>query len=500
MNERASGVLLHITSLASPYGIGDLGPCAYEFVDFLSQSRQRLWQILPINPTDGINSHSPYSCYSAFAGNTLLISPDLLLKEHWISKRDLAILPKFASGSIKYPAVIQSKAKILKTAFDHFKRRRMEQAGFNLFCSQQKYWLDDFALFVTLKKHCEGKLWGDWPKQFKMREPAALKAFAKKFPDDILRVKFEQYLFFKQWYALKRYSQQKGIRLVGDIPIYVNYDSADVWTNPKIFKLDRYLKPKFVSGVPPDYFSKTGQRWGNPVYDWKRLRQKGYAWWIERTEHNIELFDYVRIDHFRGFASYWQIPECEKIAVFGQWVKAPGTHFFSTLLKTFDKLPIIAEDLGYITPDVIALIKKFKFPGMRVLLFAFDDNAKSNPHRSENYPKNCVAYTGTHDNNTVRGWYEKDASPQAKENVAHHFHGNITAQNVSWTFIKEVMKSGANVAIIPLQDILGLGNEARVNRPSTLGNNWQWRMKLGSLKDSASRKLAKVTKLSRRDP
>jgi 4-alpha-glucanotransferase len=498
MHQRVSGILLHITSLSSPYGIGDLGPCAYHFVDFLAKAKQRYWQILPVNPTDGINSHSPYSCYSAFAGNTLLISPDLLLKERWITRNALRHQPKFVNGSINYPLMINWKMKVLKAAFDQFRRRNQEQSSFNLFCNQHDYWLEDFALFVVLKSHFDGRLWSDWPKAYKMRDPQTLKTFAQKHAGQILRVKFDQYLFFKQWYALRRYCQQNAVELIGDIPIYVNYDSVDVWTNPKLFKLDRYLKPKFVSGVPPDYFSKTGQRWGNPVYDWKRLRKSGYAWWIKRIEHNIELFDFVRIDHFRGFASFWQIPECERIAVFGQWVKAPGNHFFGTLLKTFDKLPIIAEDLGYITPDVIALIKRFKFPGMRVLLFAFDDYAKHNPHRPENYPKNCVAYTGTHDNNTVRGWYEKDASWHAKENVAHHLSGRLSSKELSWAFIKEVMKSDANTAMIPMQDILGLGDEARINRPSTVQNNWQWRMKPNCLRESLAKKLAKLTKATHR--
>jgi 4-alpha-glucanotransferase len=500
MNKRASGILLHITSLASPYGIGDLGPCAYQFVDFLSKARQSYWQILPTNPTDGINSHSPYSCYSAFAGNTLMISPDLLLKERWISKSDLQDPPKFVKGSINYPVVIHWKMKLLRMAFEQFKRRRSEAASFELFCSQQGYWLDDFALFVVLKSHFEGRLWADWPKAFKLRDPAALRSFAKKNREQIMRIKFEQYLFSKQWNALKRYCQEKSVEIIGDIPIYVNYDSADVWTYQKFFKLDRYHQPKFVSGVPPDYFSKTGQRWGNPVYDWKKLRRDGYSWWLKRIEHNIELFDYVRIDHFRGFASFWQIPAAERIAVFGQWVKAPGNHFFATLLKTFKKLPIIAEDLGYITPDVIKLIKRFKFPGMRVLLFAFDDYSKHNPHRPENYPKNSVVYTGTHDNNTVRGWFEKDASWHAKENVCHHFHGPLSVQAVSWEFVREVMKSEANTAIVPMQDVLGLGDEARINRPSTVANNWQWRMKPNAIRDSLAKKLAALTKATHRGP
>ncbi len=499
MHKRASGILLHITSLPSPYGIGDLGPAAYQFVDFLAKAKQRYWQILPINPTDGINGHSPYSCCSAFAGNPLLVSPEILLREGLINKRDISRVPKFVNGSIDYPAVVLWKEKLFKHAFDRFQKRALNKEEFQAFCEEERGWLDDFAVFIVAKRHCEGKSWGDWPKSMKMRHPRALKNFVAKFHDQILRIKFEQYLFFKQWRALKSYCASQGISIIGDIPIYVNYDSVDVWTHPKLFKLDKNFKPKFVSGVPPDYFSKTGQRWGNPVYDWRQLRKTGYTWWIDRIEHNLKLFDHLRIDHFRGFVGFWQIPAHEKIAVFGCWEKAPGTHFFSTLLKRLGNVPIIAEDLGYITPDVIRLVKRFKFPGMRVLLFAFDDYSKNNPHHPDYYPKHCVAYTGTHDNNTVKGWFQKDAPWYARENVLRHLDGRATPKDIHWGLVKVVMNSAANTAVIPMQDVLGLGEEARINRPSTTYHNWQWRMKPGDLKESAVKKLVKITKASKRD-
>ena len=499
MHKRASGILLHVTSLPSPYGIGDLGPSAYQFVDFLAKAKQCYWQILPINPTDSINGHSPYSCSSAFAGNPLFISPEVLIREGWGSKPNAGGAPKFVNGGIDYSAVVAWKERIFKLAFDRFQKQAPGQEEFQVFCGQERHWIDDFALFVIAKRYFEGRPWGDWPKPMKMRHPRALRNFAAKFHGQILKIKFEQYLFFKQWRALKDYCAGQGAGIIGDIPIYVNYDSVDVWTHPKLFKLDKSLKPRFVSGVPPDYFSKTGQRWGNPVYDWGQLRKTGYEWWVKRIEHNLKLFDYLRIDHFRGFVGFWQIPAHEKIAVFGRWEKAPGTHFFRTLLKRLDSVPIIAEDLGYITPDVVRLVKRFKFPGMRVLLFAFDDYSRNNPHHPDNYPRHCVAYTGTHDNNTIRGWFEKDASWYARENVLHHLDGRAAAKDIPWELIKVVMNSAANTAIIPMQDVLGLGEEARINRPSTTYHNWQWRLKPEHCKESVVRKLVRITKASKRD-
>ncbi len=497
LNHRASGVLLHITSLPSSYGIGDLGPSAYQFVDFLVKSNQRYWQILPINPTDGINGHSPYSSYSAFAGNPLLISPDGLCQDGLLNKKDLGRLPKFRTNGIEYAQVVAWKGKILAAAYKKFKALNQKE-GFRIFCESHKEWLDDYAVYTVAKLKFGARSWNDWPKGMRLRVLRDMEIFKKKFSDEILKSKFEQFLFYKQWDALKAYCASRCIQLIGDMPIYVNYDSADVWTYPSFFKLDKKLKPKFVSGVPPDYFSKTGQRWGNPVFDWAKMKKSGYHWWIRRIEHSLKLFDYLRIDHFRGFAGFWQIPAREKIAVFGRWVKAPGIHFFKTLLKKLGKIPIIAEDLGYITPDVISLLQRFNLPGMRVLLFAFDDYSRGNPHHPENYPKHCVAYTGTHDNNTVQGWLHKDASWNAKENVMRHLNQPL-GKDIHWGFIKVVMNSAAQTAIIPLQDILGLGDDARVNRPSTTYHNWEWRFKASQLKTEIVKKLVKVTKQAKRD-
>lgn len=495
-SQRASGVLMHISSLPSPHGIGDLGPCAYQFVDFLVKSKQRYWQILPVNPTDGINGHSPYSSNSAYAGNPLLISPDLLLKDKWISKKDLKLRPRFPEGAVDYPKVISWKVRLLKTAFETFQQQG-PNGTFNKFCAEHDHWLHDFALFVIAKEKFQGRAWSSWPSGMKLRDARELQKFSQKHFDQLQKIEFEQFLFYTQWNHLKAYCAKKGIELIGDMPIYVNYDGADVWKNPKLFKLDKNLKLKYVSGVPPDYFSKTGQRWGNPVYDWARMRKNKYDWWIARIRHNLMLFDYLRIDHFRGFAGFWQIPAYEKIAIYGRWIKAPGKDFFKTLLKRLGRIPIIAEDLGYITQDVVELLKQFQLPGMRVLLFAFDDYSKGNPHHPENYPRNCVAYTGTHDNNTVQGWFRKDASWHARENVMRHL-GHSVGRDVHWDFIQIVMKSLAQTAIIPLQDVLGLGEEARVNRPSTTYHNWEWRLKPSQLKPQLITKLAKVTKSAKR--
>lgn len=499
MNKRTSGILLHITSLPSPYGIGDLGPAAHHFVDSLVKAKQRLWQILPVNPTDGINGHSPYSSYSAYAGNPLLISPDRLIGDGWLKKADLRGAPKFKPARVHFSVVMVWKEKLLRRAFVRFQEQAADNQAFGLFCDQHNAWLDDFALFSVAKRQFKGRPWSDWPKIIKWREQRSLKNLTAKHAQQIRRVKFEQFLFYKQWEELKSYCAVNNVRIIGDMPIYVNYDSADVWSDPKLFKLDKNLKLKFVSGVPPDYFSSTGQRWGNPVYDWAQARKTGYDWWIKRIEHNLKMFDFVRIDHFRGFAGFWQIPAHEKTAVNGRWVKAPGQHFFRTLYKKMGKLPLIAEDLGYITPDVIRLVKRFKLPGMRVLLFAFDDYSRSNLHHPDNYTKNLVVYTGTHDNNTVAGWYQKNASWHAKENVARHLNGHVHPKDIHWDFIRIVMNSAANTAVVPMQDVLGLGDEARINRPSTTECNWEWRMKPNAFKVTVIKKLAQITKAANRD-
>lgn len=497
MSKRASGVLLHISSFPSAYGIGDLGPHSYAFVDFLKRSGQSYWQILPINPTDGINGHSPYSCFSAFAGNSLLISPDLLVMDGFINPSDLRNLPSFDASQIDFFKATSFKNKIFQLAYRKFSSQSCNEE-YELFILEQKHWLDDFALFVVAKESFSGECWEQWSPSIRDRKPKALADFKKTNLKKIEQVKFVQFLFFRQWNKLRAYANSQGISIIGDIPIYVNFDSTDVWCYRNFFKLDKNGSLKFISGCPPDYFSKTGQRWGNPVYDWVQLKRAKYSWWVNRIAHNLSLFDYLRIDHFRGFSSFWQIPAFEKLAVFGQWVKGPGEDFFKVLLKCFKTLPLIAEDLGEASNDVSTLMNKFQFPGMRVLLFAFSGDAKKNPHVPENYPSNCVVYTGTHDNNTVQGWYYEESKEYERTNIKNILGVKPIPRQLHWQMIELLMKSKADTVIIPLVDILGLKASARMNTPATKVNNWKWRLEGGILKASLVTKLLKVTRFSKR--
>ena len=496
---RSSGILFHISSLPSDYGTGDLGPQAYAFVDFLKASGQSCWQILPINPTDGINGHSPYSCFSAFAGNPLLISPDLLIAEGLLRSSDVKNLSLLDEQHIDYARLTVLKHRLFELAFKNFVRQSY-QGGYELFVSQQKKWLDDFALFLVAKAVFKGQCWDQWPKALKDRDPKALAQFKKKHAKDLERIKFIQYLFFRQWHKLKAYANGQGIAMIGDIPIYVNYDSVDVWCYRPFFKLDKQGGLKFISGCPPDYFSKTGQRWGNPVYDWAHLKKAKYSWWTYRIEHNLSLFDFLRIDHFRGFSSFWQIPAHEKLAVFGQWVKGPGESFFKVLFQNFKQLPIIAEDLGEVSEAAVALMKKFEFPGMRVLLFGFEGDPKKNPHVPVNYPANCIVYTGTHDNNTAQGWYHQEAKEHERANIKTVLGIKPQPRQLHWQMIEALMKSKADTVIIPIQDVLGLDASARMNTPATKVNNWKWRLKKGALTSSVAAKLLKVTRRFKRCP
>lgn len=497
MDKRASGILLHITSLPSPYGIGDLGPQAYAFVDFLKGTGQKYWQILPINPTDGINGHSPYSCSSAFAGNPLLISPDVLIKEGFLKSSDLNSIPSCEGNQVDYAKVSVFKQRLFNLAFQRFKKQ-LYKGGYELFVSDQQFWLEDFALYSVAKSVFAGASWDQWPKTFKSRHPKAMVHFKKKYARALEQIKFVQYLFFRQWYQLKTYAREEGISIIGDIPIYINYDSTTVWRNRSFFKLDREGNVKFVSGCPPDYFSKTGQRWGNPVYDWTNLKKAKYSWWVSRLAHNLSLFDVLRIDHFLGFCSFWQIPAHEKLAVFGQWVEGPGEGLFKYLLKHFGSLPLIAEDLGETTNAVEVLMKKFDFPGMRVLLFGFNGDPRKNPHVPANYPVCCVVYTGTHDNNTVQGWYHTEAKEHERANIKAVLKVKPSPRQLHWQMIEVLMKSRANTVIIPLQDVLGLGADARMNTPATTVNNWKWHMEANALTTSVRHRLLKITKRYKR--
>lgn len=475
ITSRGNGILLHITSLPSAFGVGDLGPSAYRFADFLAESKQTYWQVLPLNPTDPVSgANSPYSSYSAFAGSVLLISPEFLQRDGYLTRSEIENSPPLPSNRVDYISTIEHKRVLFNLAFERSKQKANTH-DYNKFCEDNAPWLDDFALFVALKNHFAGQVWSDWPLELRDRHPESLHRLKSQLDEKIESEKFLQFIFFEQWKALKTYCNQKRIQIIGDIPIYVSYDSADVWTNPELFKLNQEKKPIVVAGVPPDYFSATGQLWGNPIYNWDAAQSKGYSWWIQRIGHNLHLFDVVRIDHFRGFAGYWEVPAGETTAINGRWVEAPVIDFFSTLFKRFPDLPIIAEDLGVITPDVRQVMHQFKFPGMRVLLFAFDESLPKNPYAPHNHIRNCIVYTGTHDNNTARGWFEKEADQESRNRYFRYIGRTVSPDKVSVEFVRLAMASVAGIAILPMQDILGLGEEARMNKPSTIQNNWEWR-------------------------
>jgi 4-alpha-glucanotransferase len=492
MDKRASGILLHITSLPSRFCIGDMGSEAYRFADFLAEAKQGFWQILPLNPTERVYGNSPYHSIAAFAGNPLLISPDLLVKDGFLTKTNCEPVSNGPTGRVDYDIVVPYKENLFNTAYDRFIKTQTHDE-YEYFCSQNASWLDDFALFVALKGHFNGKAWNQWPAEVRDRQPDALQSMKEDLHHTMEQEKFQQYLFFRQWLALKGYCNEKGIQIIGDMPIYVDYDSVDVWTHPEIFKLDAERQPEAVAGVPPDYFSATGQLWGNPVYRWNALKERGFDWWIQRMGHTLNLFDVVRIDHFRGLVAYWEVPAGEQTAINGQWVEAPVYDFFDALRAQFPSLPVIAEDLGVITPDVREVLHHFDLPGMKVLLFAFGEDDPMHPYLPHTYEENAVVYTGTHDNNTVRGWFEREAKPTDKKRLFSYIGHETSAQEVPWELIRLAMGSKANLAIIPMQDILGLDEEARMNRPATGDGNWEWQLVPGQLTSKLAEKLRAMT-------
>ncbi len=498
MKKRGSGVLLHITSLPSAFGIGDLGPEAFAFVDFLFQTRQTYWQMLPLNPTDLMYGNSPYSSSCAFALSPLIVSPQVLFEDGWLEKSDLSSVPPFPAWMCDFAAVAQYKVMILTKAFEHFRKVRGKKTAYEKFLQDNASWLQDFVLFSVIKQHFQGLAFTSWPKELRDRERAALKVFEKNHADQIEKESFIQFVATEQWMRLKEYCHQKGITTIGDIPIYVNDDSIDVWAHPHLFKLGPDKKPSFVAGVPPDYFSETGQRWGNPVYNWEKLHQSKYVWWKDRIRQNLKLFDMLRIDHFRGFESYWEIPATESTAVNGSWVKVPGEEFFMNMEKEFHQLPFIAEDLGSITPAVTELMDRFQFPGMKVLLFAFGGDTETHPYIPKNYLTNCVVYTGTHDNNTARGWFDHEASAEEKANLTRYLGYEPKTQEIAWILISMAMESVADGCLIPLQDVLNLPTEARMNKPGTTQGNWRWRFAASALSPQIKEKLLSITESSRR--
>jgi 4-alpha-glucanotransferase len=493
IKQRASGILLHVTSLPSKYGIGDLGPEAYRFADFLADAKQRYWQVLPLGPTSAKSGCSPYNCLSAFAGNTLLISPELLYEQGLLTEKDVQDSPLFPVSRVDYRMAISHKTKLLNIAYDRF-RSKPRSCVYEQFCSENKLWLDDFAMFVALRYHFHPRLWCNWPIELRDKKRRALTPLKAQLRDSINREKVLQYLFFKQWHSLKDYCNRLDIRIIGDIPIYVAYDSADVWAHPEIFKLTKTRTPKFVGGVPPDRFSRTGQLWGNPVYDWKVLKEKGYWWWIRRVKHNLSLFDTARIDHFRGLVAYWQVPGTSRTANKGRWVKVPE-DFFDTLFEHCPPSSIIVEDLGYITPDVNACVARLRLSSTKVIQFAFEGDSTKNTHCPHNHARNCVVYTGTHDNNTARGWFRKEATYLQKNRLFEYLGHKVPSAQIHWAFIQLAMSSVAKIAVIPMQDVLGLAEQARMNKPGTAIGNWSWRLYPRQMTLSTARKLARLAEI-----
>ncbi|MGM0366174.1 MAG: 4-alpha-glucanotransferase [Actinomycetota bacterium] len=477
--DRGSGILMHITSLPSAYGTGDFGKPAYLFADYLSRCRQKYWQLLPLNPTSRDSCHSPYSTSSVFALNPLFIDLENLSCRGLLSEKQAESWPDTDSADYRKAGSI--KGKKIDKAFSAFSISA--DSSFKDFCSRNSWWLDDYCLFVTIKSKICSQPWTGWPRDLRDRHQDALDDIRGTYSRDIQREKFTQYMLFTQWESLKNYCNRKGIKIIGDLPIYPCLDSAEVWANPGIFKLGGDKKPLFLAGVPPDYFSENGQLWGNPVYDWNQLKASGYRWWVRRLWMNFKLFDLTRIDHFRGLVAYWEVPYGQENAVGGKWVNASPYDFLDTMTARFGKLPVIAEDLGLITEDVKEVLKKYRLPTMKVLLFAFTED--NHPYMPHNYSRNCFVYTGTHDNDTAAGWFSDKATEEEKARLGRYTGKTITAGNVSWELIRLAMASVADTSIIPMQDILGLGNQARMNLPSTTGNNWKWRLKASYLNDAS---------------
>ncbi|HSY60507.1 MAG TPA: 4-alpha-glucanotransferase [Cytophaga sp.] len=470
---RSSGVILHISSLYNPFGIGDFGPAAYMFIDYLSTSGIRYWQTLPLNYTDGGRGFSPYSCLSAFAGNPLFVSPELLLKEGLLQADDMTD-HTFEENIVEFDKAYAYKISLLTKAFERFEKTKQEE--FELFCSTEAYWLDDFALFLSIKNYHHGAWWLDWPEELKNRNATALNKIKQTLEHAITKEKFIQYLFFKQLSALRKYAAEKKIQLIGDMPFYVSHDSSDVWKHPELFKLFKDGRPAKVAGVPPDMFSETGQLWGMPVFNWSALKRSKYDWWIKRINHTLLMCDIIRLDHFRAFSAYYEVAASEHTAAHGKWVKAPGKDLFNAIKKAQKNLPFIAEDLGEIDQPVWDLMSKFDLPGMKLLQFAFLEDTIKSIHSPHNYVAHSVSYTGTHDNNTLQGWYNEEISDDIRNKISIYFDKTIDRGNLNKEFIREAISSVAAIAIWPVQDMLGLGSDAKMNRPGSLHGNWQWRL------------------------
>jgi malto-oligosyltrehalose synthase/4-alpha-glucanotransferase len=500
-NERKAGILLHITSLASPFGIGDMGPEAFAFADFLEKSKQKLWQILPLNPIEEAQGYSPYSALSSRAGNPLLISLEELVKDGLLSSENVESHHLPASDRVDFAAAEKIKSELLKEAYlyDSQNPNDAEIKEFEAFCQKNTEWLPDFALYMVLKEKHGNEPWYEWPEEYRLREQNALAEISKNQADDIRYVQWQQYIFYKQWKKLRAYCNNLEIKLLGDIPFYVSYDSSDVWSNRELFCVNEHGKITGVAGVPPDAFSDDGQLWGMPVFDWGAVKQQGYQWWVERLAKNIELFDLVRLDHFRAFADYWQVPGGEKTAVNGEWKLGPDEEFFNKIEEALGGLPFIAEDLGEIGPEVYKLRDKFSLPGMKVVQFAFDENMPQSDHIPHNFTTNFIAYTGTHDNNTVKGWFRQSEDEAMQKRIEQYVGYEITEDTVAEALARITFSSVAKAAILPIQDVLNLDESSKMNSPGTKDDNWAWRLLPGQVTDEAMQFLKKLTVLFNRD-
>ena len=499
---RASGILLHPTSLPGPYGVGDLGPEAFRFADFLHDSGCHLWQVLPINPTG--YGDSPFQCFSASAGNPLLISLDKLAEIGVLAKSDIDGLYSFPEEQVEYGAVIKAKIPLLRKAAERFLGSGQgNRQHFNEFCGANAQWLDDFALFMAVKNTQDMVAWPNWPVDIAQRTPKAMREWSTRLAFEIEAIKYWQFEFFRQWQELREYCHARDIQIIGDVPIYVAHDSADVWANRQFFCLDERGNPTKVAGVPPDYFSATGQLWGNPIYRWDVIREHGYKWWIERLRAALRLYDMTRIDHFRGFEAYWEVPGSDTTAANGKWVKGPGAELFAVIQSELGDLPIIAENLGVITPEVEAIRHQFGFPGMAILQFAFGNDPQGPSFRPHNYVRDLVAYTGTHDNDTVIGWWMSSGAGDSirtpedvkKEHEFARAYLGFETEPINWVMIRAVLRSVANTVIVPMQDVLGLGSTARMNLPGSSSGNWRWRMRPGALTKTPAGRLREMNQM-----
>lgn len=492
MLSRSNGVLLPIFSLPSRFGIGDLGPAAFQFADFLFAAGQRIWQVLPLNPTEGAFGHSPYHSVSCFAFNPLLISPEGLAADHLVDRSDLLPRRRLPEGRVDYAAAVAFKRPLLEKACRRF-RQRLPDPGYEAFCAENAYWLDGYALFSARSARHPPVTWNRWPLQERTRRPAQIRRLQEELREPIENLKIEQYLFHCQWLNLRNYCREKRIHLFGDLPIYVPFHSEDVWSHRRLFKLDRFHRPLAVSGVPPDYFSADGQLWGHPVYDWESHRRAHYDWWLRRIAHQTAVFDVLRIDHFRGLVAYWEVKAGQRTAKNGRWVEVPSDHFFSELRRRFVTLPLVAEDLGYITADVRETMLRYGFPGMRVLMFGFSGDPALNPNAVHNIPEHCVVYTGTHDNNTARGWFETEASSAEKRLLMVVAGRRVSGREAPAELIRLAMLSPARWSIVPVQDLLGLGAAARINTPGHARGNWNWRMTARQFDALPAKRLLELT-------